>query len=132
LSLARYLLLLLTTIHGALSVSVSCLEHHFLGLGVGVPLVQRLNIGRESFHCRTGSTWRIANRVRCSAGDTENQNLVRLMPSLTNMSSNCGARRRNSACSCGVPNPITFSTPARLHQDRSNNTISPRPGRCAT
>jgi len=70
--------------------------------------------------------------VRCSAGDTENQNLVRLMPSLTSMSSNCGVRRRNSACSSGVQNPITFSTPARLYQDRSNSTISPRPGRWET
>ncbi len=30
-----------------------------------------------SFHCRTGSTWRIVKRVRCSPCDTENQNLIR-------------------------------------------------------
>ena len=28
--------------------------------------------------------------------------------------------------------PITFSTPARLYQDRSNSTISPALGRCST
>ena len=67
---------------------------------------------------------RIANRVRCSAGDTENQNLVRWMPSLASMSSNIGACRMNSAYCSGVQNPITFSTPARLYHDLSNSTIS--------
>jgi hypothetical protein len=56
------------------------------------------------------STWRIANRVRCSAGDTENHSLGSLIPSLASMSSKSGARRRNSACSSWVQNPITFST----------------------
>ena len=42
----------------------------------------------ENFQLRTGSTSLIANRVRCSAGDTENQNLVRSRPWLTSMSSN--------------------------------------------
>ena len=36
-----------------------------------------------SFHCRTGSIWRMANRVCCSPGVTENQNFVSAMPSST-------------------------------------------------
>src|SRR5690349_13742464 len=38
-------------------------------------------------------------------------------------------KRRYSA---SVQKPITRSTPARLYQDRSNSTISPAVGRCAT
>ena len=45
----------------------------------------------DSFHCRTGSICRIKKRVRCSAGDTENQNLVSEKPS---SSSSCLERRR--------------------------------------
>ena len=40
----------------------------------------------------------MVNRVRCSAGVTENHNLVRLTPSLTSICSNSGACRMNSAC----------------------------------
>ncbi len=82
----------------------------------------------ESFHCRTGSTCRIVNRVRCSPRVTENHSLVRLMPSLTSICSNSGAWRMNSSCWSGVQKPITRSTPARLYQDRSNRTISPAAG----
>ena len=49
-----------------------------------------------SFHCRTGSIRRMANRVRCSAGVTENQNLVRSKPERTSIFSNSGASRMNS------------------------------------
>ena len=83
----------------------------------------------ESFHCRTGSTWRMVNRVRCSDGDTENHSLVRLMASLTSICSKSGTWRTNSACCLGVQNPMTRSTPARLYQERSNITISPAAGR---
>jgi len=86
----------------------------------------------DSFHCRTGSTCRITNRVRCSLCDTENQNFVRCNPECTSIRSNSGASRMNSRYSSGVQNPITRSTPARLYQDRSNITISPAPGRCVT
>lgn len=90
-----------------------------------------MSIG-ENFHCRTGSTNRMANRVRCSAGDTENQNLVRMMPLSTSIRSNDGACFMNSAYCSGVQNPITFSTPARLYHERSNSTISPPDGRWLT
>lgn len=36
----------------------------------------------ECFHCRTGSIWRMRRRVRCSAGDTENQNFVNEIPGI--------------------------------------------------
>ena len=85
-----------------------------------------------SFHCRTGSIWRIANLVCCSPGVTENQNLVRWMPSSTSSRSNSGTCCRKLSYSASVQKPITRSTPARLYQDRSNSTISPAVGRCAT
>jgi hypothetical protein len=85
-----------------------------------------------SFHCRTGSTWRMMKRVSCSLCDTENQNLVRWMPERTIMRSRSGACRMNSWYSAVVQKPITRSTPARLYQDRSNMTISPAAGRCVT
>ncbi len=62
-------------------------------------------------------------------GDTENQNVVTLIPLLTSIRSNSGACSMNSAYSAGVQKPITFSTPARLYHERSNNTISPPAGR---
>ena len=34
--------------------------------------------------------------------------------------------------SSSLQNPITRSTPARLYQERSNSTMSPAVGRCAT
>ena len=67
--------------------------------------------------------------MRCSAGVTENQNLVRCSPERTSMRSNSGASRMNSQYSSSVQNPITRSTPARLYQERSNMTISPAAGR---
>ena len=75
---------------------------------------------------------RMMNRVRCSAGVTENQNLVRCSPERISMRSNSGASRMNSQYSSSVVKPITRSTPARLYQERSNMTISPAPGRCGT
>ena len=45
---------------------------------------------------------------------------------------NSGQERMNSATSSCVQKPITRSTPARLYQERSNRTISPGDGRCAT
>ena len=90
-----------------------------------------MSIG-DSFHCRTGSTCRITNRVRCSHRVTENQNLVRYSPECTSIRSNSGASRMNSRYSSGVQKPITRSTPARLYQERSNITISPAAGRCVT
>jgi LSD1 subclass zinc finger protein len=86
----------------------------------------------ESFHCRTGSTWRIAKRVRCSFCDTENHSLTRWIPLRTSIRSSSGADRRNSMYWRGSAKPITRSTPARLYQLRSNITISPAAGRWAT
>src|SRR5215471_6865742 len=85
-----------------------------------------------SFHWRTGSTWRMTNRVRCSSRETENQNFVSESPEFTSIRSNSGASRMNSRYSSGVQKPITRSTPARLYQDRSNITISPDDGRWVT
>src|SRR5207248_7877366 len=107
-------------------------EHRLLGVGVVVPAVQRGEVGGESFHCRTGSTCRMMNRVCCSRRDTENQNLTRWMPERTSIRSSSGAWRMNSRYSLRVQYPMTRSTPARLYQDRSNSTISPAAGRCAT
>ncbi|SHX13930.1 Uncharacterised protein [Mycobacteroides abscessus subsp. abscessus] len=70
--------------------------------------------------------------MRCSAADTENHSLVRLIPSLTSICSKSGAWWINSECCSSLQNPITRSTPARLYQDRSKNTISPAAGRCGT
>ena len=55
-----------------------------------------------------------------------------MMPERTSIRSNSGQERRNSAYSSSVQKPITRSTPARLYQERSNRTISPAAGRCAT
>src|SRR6266545_2697786 len=79
----------------------------------------------DSFHCRTGSTWRMTNRVRCSPRDTENQNLTRWIPDRTHIRSSSGASRMNSRYSAREQKAITRSTPARLYQDRSKKTISP-------
>jgi hypothetical protein len=46
--------------------------------------------------------------------------------------SNAGACLRNSVYWSGVQNSITRSTPARLYQERSKNTISPADGKCGT
>ena len=54
------------------------------------------------------------------------------MPERTSIRSNSGTERKNSSYSSGVQKPITRSTPARLYQLRSNSTISPAAGRCAT
>src|SRR5689334_23864957 len=82
-----------------------------------------------SFHCRTGSTRRIMNRVRCSDRVTENQNFVRCSPERTSIRSNSGVSRMNSQYSSSAQKPITRSTPARLYQERSNMTISPPAGK---
>ena len=90
-----------------------------------------MSIG-ESFHRRTGSICRIANRVRCSDWVTENHSLVSEKPLSTSISSNSGACRRKISYSRSVQKPITRSTPARLYQDRSNSTISPAVGSWVT
>ena len=85
----------------------------------------------ESFHCFSGCRSRSANLRCCSSWLTENQNLMRWIPLCTSWRSNSGAWRMNSAYSSSVQKPITCSTPARLYQERSNSTISPRVGRCS-
>ena len=60
----------------------------------------------------------------------ENQYFRSRIPERTNMRSNSGTDLKNSSYSSGVQNPMTFSTPARLYQLRSNSTISPAAGRC--
>src|SRR5699024_2097121 len=84
----------------------------------------------DNFHWRTGSIWRIAKRVRCSFLVTENHSFVKEIPDPKSMFSNIGTSRRNSACCDSVQKPITLSTPERLYQERSKNTISPPAGKC--
>ena len=86
----------------------------------------------DSFHRRTGSICRIANRVRCSSWVTENHSLVTVVPDSTSIRSNIGAWRMKTAYSSSVQKPMTRSTPARLYQERSNSTISPAVGRWLT
>ena len=86
----------------------------------------------ESFHCRSGSLRRCSKRSRWFSCDTVNHSLNRLIPLLTSDCSNAGTCLMNSAYSSSVQNPITRSTPARLYHERSNSTISPADGRCAT
>ena len=45
------------------------------------------------------------------------------------MRSNSGASWMNCSCCSGVEKPITFSTPARLYQERLKITVSPAVGR---
>ena len=66
-------------------------------------------------------------------GDLENQYLMRMMPEPISIFFEVeGTVRKNSSTSSAEQNPITFSTPARLYQLRSNSTISPPAGRCGT
>src|SRR4029453_10220638 len=81
-----------------------------------------------SFQRRVGSLRRRWNRRSCSASDTENQYLSRVIPERRSIRSNSGQARRNSWYSSSVQKPITRSTPARLYQLRSNRTISPAAG----
>ena len=85
-----------------------------------------------NFQRFAGLSRRCWNRSACSPGPTENQYLIKSMPSRTSVFSNSGQDRRNSQYCCSVQNPMTRSTPARLYQLRSNTTISPAEGRCAT
>src|SRR5215216_791694 len=85
-----------------------------------------------SFQRRVGSAMRRWNRRSCSASETENQYLTRMIPERSSIRSNSGQARRNSWYSSSVQKPMTRSTPARLYQLRSNRTISPAAGRWAT
>ena len=84
-----------------------------------------------SFQRLVGSSSRAWNRRSCSASLTENQYLIRMVPSRTSIRSNSGQLRKNSWTCSSVAKPITRSTPARLYQLRSNRTISPAAGRWA-
>ena len=79
-----------------------------------------------SFHWRTGSMRRIVKRVTCSLRPTENQNLNSIVSLFVSMRSNSGACFMNSSYSSSEQKPMTRSTPARLYQERSKRTISPR------
>ena len=85
-----------------------------------------------SFQRRAGLPARSWKRRSCSSSLTENQYFSRMMPERTSIRSNSGQERRNSVYSSWVQNPMTYSTPARLYQLRSNRTISPAAGRWAT
>ena len=85
-----------------------------------------------SFHCLSGSWMRIRKRSCCSSSDIENQYLIRRMPERSSIFSNSGTSWKNCSTCSGVAKPMTRSTPERLYQDRSNNTISPPDGKCGT
>ena len=86
----------------------------------------------ESFHWRMGSRRRDANRLSCSASLTLNQYLRRMMPSSMRRRSKMGVWCRKRRYSSGVQKPMTFSTPARLYQERSKSRISPAAGNSDT
>jgi hypothetical protein len=127
---ARFLSLLFTTVQGASARSVQK-NMDSLASVYSSHLSSDARSTGLSFQRLTGSVSRLTNRRSCSVLDTENQNLISVMPSLASMRSNSGASRRNSVHSSGWQKPMTRSTPARLYQDRSNITISPAAGRCA-
>jgi hypothetical protein len=95
---------------------------------------QRLRDSRSiglSFQRLIGSSMRAWKRRSCSSSLTENQYLMRMMPERTSIRSNSG-RSAELLVLVLVQKPMTRSTPARLYQLRSNSTISPAAGRCAT
>ena len=69
-------------------------------------------------------------RKCCSSSVIENQYLIKIIPERTSIFSNSGTSSKNWSYCSSVQNPITFSTPARLYQLRSNKTISPPAGKC--
>src|SRR5215207_10089569 len=85
-----------------------------------------------SFQCLLGSERRFWKRRSCSSSETENQYLMSLMFERISISSKSGVARKNSWYSSSLQKPMTRSTPARLYQERSNNTISPEAGNSAT
>ena len=78
------------------------------------------------FEDMLGSTWRIANRVRCSAGDTENHSLVRLIPSLTD--AHAVLRGHHPDCSGVVPDAIGRQA---VQQPVKQDSTGDHPNRCA-
>src|SRR5947209_16139035 len=112
---------------------IGALQHHLFGFGVLLPARPRLDIhGTELPHCLSGSWMRIRKRNCCSSSLMENQYFSKMMPERTSMRSNSGTEWKNSWYCSSVQNPITRSTPARLYQLRSNRTIAPQAGICAT
>jgi hypothetical protein len=84
-----------------------------------------------SFQRLPGLLMRSVKRRSCSSSLMESQYLTRMIPERTRARSKTGQVRKNSACSSGVQNSMTRSTPARLYQLRSISTISPAAGRWA-
>ena len=81
-----------------------------------------------SFHCFSGSRSRWSIWRSCSARPMASQNLKRMMPSRTSISSNSGSWMKKRSRSAGVHQPKTFSTTARLYQERSKRATSPAAG----
>ena len=75
---------------------------------------------------------RALKRAPCSSSVIENQYFKSLVPLRVSIFSNSGTISRTSRIPCSEQNPITRSTPDRLYQERSNSTLSPAAGRCAT
>jgi hypothetical protein len=119
----------LMIVHGATRVSVASSISLRASVYSSYLVTLTSSIG-DIFHCLSGSSRRSSKRSFCRPCDTVNHILNRWIPLLTSDCSKSGTWRRNRACSWGVQKPITFSTPARLYQDRSNIVISPADGRC--
>src|SRR5215208_2478182 len=128
---AQRLLSALTTFHGACLMSV-CANIWSLALEYSTQRAREFKSMGLSFQRLVGSLIRDWKRISCSLSLTENQYLIRMTPERTSIRSNSGTERRNSLYSSSLQKPITRSTPARLYQLRSNNTISPPAGRWAT
>ncbi len=130
-SRARRLSSLSTTNHGASEVSV-CTSIVSLAREYASQRVIDSRSIADSFQRRSGSSSRRRKRSCCTVSLTENQYLRSRIPSSTSIRSKIGHWRRNRWYSGWVQNPMTYSTPARLYQERSNSTISPAAGRCST
>src|SRR5690349_25173472 len=128
---AHFLLSAFTTFHGACLISV-CANISSFALEYSTQRAREFRSMGLSFQRLVGSLIRAWKRSSCSLSLTENQYLTRIVPERISIRSNSGTERRNSRYSSSVQKPITRSTLARLYQLRSNNTISPPAGSCAT
>ena len=99
---------------------------------VALPRATEREATQWYFQRLSGSSMRSAKRASCLSWSQHSQYLNSRMPSSTSCCSNAGACRRNALTCASLAKPITFSTPARLYQLRSNSTISLAAGRCGT
>jgi NAD(P)-dependent dehydrogenase (short-subunit alcohol dehydrogenase family) len=111
---------------------VGALQHHLLGLGVVLPAAAALQVHRAELPLleRVVDAAQEA-QVLLVVGDREPV-LDELDARAHQHALELGHRAEELLDSSSEQKPITRSTPARLYQLRSNSTISPAAGRCAT